>query len=93
MPYHQELIFIQGTTNAPPAKVKARKIKYYEEPALRDRAGLPPPPVPVGDEALLKTLTVPIRIGAKPIAVQSPHAEEIQQEQMRRHDHHDQPNT
>ncbi|MCY1496934.1 Protein VirD4 [compost metagenome] len=93
MPYHQELIFIQGTTNAPPAKVKARKIKYYEEPALRDRAGLPPPPVPVGDEALLKTLTVPIRIGAKPIAVQSPHAEDIQQEQMRRHDYHDPPNN
>ncbi|MNF95306.1 hypothetical protein D3C84_780520 [compost metagenome] len=86
MPYHQELIFIQGTTNAPPAKVKARKIKYYEEPALKDRAGLPAPPVPVGDAALLKTLTVPIRIGAKSIAVQSPHDLDIKQEHSRRDD-------
>lgn len=86
MPYHQELIFIQGTTNAPPAKVKARKIKYYEDPVLKGRAGLACPPVPIGDATALKALTVPIRIGAKSMAVQSPHAEEILQEQQRRNE-------
>ncbi|MNR35070.1 hypothetical protein D3C85_1528900 [compost metagenome] len=42
--------------------------------------------MPVGDAALLKTLTVPIRIGAKSIAVQSPHDLDIKQEHSRRDD-------
>lgn len=84
MPYDQELIFIQGTRDAPPVKTKARKIFYYNDPVLKDRAGLPTPPVPVADEALLKGLTVPIRLTAKPIAVQAPHDAEMKEEQSRR---------
>ncbi|MOA63639.1 hypothetical protein D3C78_1894350 [compost metagenome] len=65
-------------------KVKARKIVYYTDPVLKVRAGLPTPPVPAADEALLKTLTVPIRLGSKPIAIQAPHNAVITEEMERR---------
>ncbi|MNP15315.1 Conjugal transfer protein TraG [compost metagenome] len=84
MPYSHELIFIQGTQNASTAKVKTRKIIYYTDPRLKGRAGMPTPPVPMADESMLKGLTVPVRLGAKPIAVQAPHDAAIKEEMDRR---------
>lgn len=84
LPYDKQLIFVQGTKTTAPMKILARKIFFYEEEIFRNRANLPPPPLPVGDASKIDALTVPVRVVDKKAAVSSPHAEQLQQEHGKR---------
>jgi type IV secretion system protein VirD4 len=84
LPYDKQLIFVQGTKTTAPMKILARKIFFYEEEIFKNRANLPPPPLPVGDASKIDALTVPVRIVDKKAAVSSPHAEQLQQEHDKR---------
>jgi type IV secretion system protein VirD4 len=84
LPYGEELIFVQPTKTTPALNIKARKIFWYEEPGLKERAGMPTPPIPKGDAAIVETLVVPMMKQDEKTTISSPHDKEIQQEQDKR---------
>jgi type IV secretion system protein VirD4 len=75
MPYDRELLFIQGSRQSKPIQVLARKIFWYEEPALKARAGLPKPVIPVASREELDGLTVPMRQMKQGDVFAAPHDE------------------
>lgn len=84
LPYHEELIFVQGTKNTPPVKIRARKIFWYEEEVFKDRAFMPVPVLPVGDAMKIDALTVPVRTVEPKVAVTAPHDQQLRDEQEKR---------
>ncbi|WP_196815142.1 type IV secretory system conjugative DNA transfer family protein [Photorhabdus temperata] len=61
MPYDEELIFIQGNNKTKPLNVKARKIKWYEEPVFKSRGNMMPPEIPLASRELLNGLVISMR--------------------------------
>lgn len=84
LPYHEEIIFVQGTKTTAPANIRARKIFWYEEDVFKARANLPQPPVPVGDAAQIDALVKPVRKVETTVALQQPHDEQMKQEHHKR---------
>lgn len=87
LPYDEELIFMQPTINTPAMKIRARKIKWYEEPVFRERADparYPLPPVPAGNSALIDSLVVPVTLPAQKVHLSSPKGDDIHAEKARR---------
>jgi type IV secretion system protein VirD4 len=84
LPYGEELIFVQGTKNTKPLKIRARKIFWYEEEVFKARAHLPTPKCPVGDTAKIDALTVPVRYIELKAAVSAPHDAHLRAEQSKR---------
>lgn len=84
MPYNEELIFVQGSKTTAPVNIKARKIFWYEEDVFKARADLPTPTIPVGDEAKLDSLVVPVRIESVTAEMASPHGEVMSLELQKR---------
>ena len=60
LPYDRELIFIQGNRQSKPLQILARKIFWYEEPALNARGNKALPDVPRPTEDQLKDLVRPM---------------------------------
>ncbi|SEL88635.1 type IV secretion system protein VirD4 [Kosakonia sacchari] len=87
LPYNEELIFMQPTIKSPAMKIRARKIKWYEEPVFRERADpdrYPLPPVPAGNAALIDSLVVPVTLSSQKVHLSSPKGDDIHAEKARR---------
>lgn len=84
LPYDEELIFVQSTNTTESLKIRARKIIYYMEPVFQSRANMPPPPLPVGDAALIEGLVKPIRLNQPKVALGDAHLVVLQAEQAKR---------
>jgi type IV secretion system protein VirD4 len=84
LPYDQELIFVQGTKTTAPLKILARKIFYYEDEVFKQRANMPPPPLPVGDASKIDALVVPFRMRDERAALQTPHDDNMKAEHQKR---------
>lgn len=84
LPYHEELIFVQGTKKTPPIKIRARKIFWYEEDVFNERAHMTPPTIPLGDAAKIDDLTVSVRTVEAKVAVAAPHDQQLRNEQEKR---------
>lgn len=84
LPYSEELIFVQSTQTTEALKIRARKIIYYLEPVFQSRMNMPPPPVPVGDVALIEGLVKPVRLTQPGVALGEPHNAALQAEQAKR---------
>jgi type IV secretion system protein VirD4 len=79
LPYKEQLIFVEATNKYPSAKIRSRKIVWYEEEVFRQRVeGFKPPPVPVGDASKIDALTVPVRTSATKVALSAPHDKNMQ---------------
>ncbi|MCW6572915.1 type IV secretory system conjugative DNA transfer family protein [Yersinia ruckeri] len=84
LPYSEELIFIQGTKKTPPRNIRARKIFWYEDRILKERAGLALPKIPKGDAQLIEALVVPMIKSKSNAEMAPPYDQDIRQEQQRR---------
>jgi type IV secretion system protein VirD4 len=84
LPYDQQLVFVQGTKNTPPIKIKARKIFFYEDEILNARSKIKPPRLPVGDASKIAGLTVPVRLVEAKVSVAAPHDAQMKEEQQKR---------
>lgn len=87
LPYDEELIFMAATNKEKGLKIRARKIKWYEEAIFRDRVNperYPLPPVPVGDPEKIKGLVKPVAAPTKSVKLATPQADDIHRENARR---------
>lgn len=87
LPYDEELIFMQPTIKNPAMKIRARKIKWYEEPLLRERTDperYPLPPVPMGNAQIVDSLVVPVQSSAQNVKLARPQGDDIHAEKARR---------
>lgn len=84
LPYDKEIIFVQSTKTTEPLKILARKIFYYEEDVFKERAGLPPPPLPIGDASKIDALVVPVRFQEAKVALVKPYDDVLKAEHQNR---------
>lgn len=87
LPYDEELIFMQPTIKSPALKIRARKIKWYEEPLLRERTDperYPLPPVPMGNAQIVDSLVVPVTAPVQSVKLARPQGDDIHAEKARR---------
>lgn len=87
LPYDEELIFMAATNKTEGLKIRARKIKWYEEPIFKERvdpAKYPLPPVPVGDASKINGLTKSVIAPSQTVKLSTPQGDDIRRENARR---------
>ncbi|MCR8998694.1 type IV secretory system conjugative DNA transfer family protein [Rahnella perminowiae] len=87
LPYDDELIFMAATNKTPSMKIRAKKIKWYEEKIFQERVNrerYPLPPVPVGNVERLKGLVKSVIQPNKGVKLATPQGDDIRHEDARR---------
>lgn len=85
LPYEEELLFLQPSITTPALQVRTKKIYWFKEKVLEERANMPLPPIPTGDRDKITALVEPMRRKTKQgVEIASPQVDEMREEQEKR---------